>query len=728
MDSLGDLLLMPWFSNPTFASFREDVSHLLEAMQRYHGFLMQQQNRTASNHRSSEPVRAYDDSWTWKDFEARKDEIPDEYLGLEQHVSTKELYEPECLDDFEPSDRFIRRTWYEKFLSPATGGLSFPIGVYQYDGGNYVGNTFFIWRIPKEKCDRDSGSTVRVLTAIKELIPKYSTRTMRKEFIDLYHGSFGVQPAVLRHMYRFLTNDCSAADCAATAAVDDRVAKFALNSDDPDLIYDLRKLNGRPTDPRFDRFWNEMQAFLDEKVMAVNERRHGDVLYLPLAISVEDLVNQVKNRLPDGTTCPSVSWVRFNFWPSNPHTKAALQYTGRFNIRFKVQQRLLRSQHMDSHYVAHQFKMMREMAVKYRDHSIFLSSDDKAIVPIGEPDQAISAVARRHHGALVPAVGPALKALDHDFHVCGAVPSVCWKLKIPENPADSFYDGEVFITTKDKIFQASSASRHAAETVHILQTHFSSDGVNLDQPILFQYSDGGPYHRTTYISVQLAAIALFMVLDLDMYIAGRTAPSQSYANPAERIMSSLNLALQNVSLQRPAMEVGYEKAMKSLSTIQKVRTKAERLPDFKEALSGSVSKVLDLLEERFSRLRWKGEQFTINQPSSDEDIRELSEILHVISDDLNTSTSRKDAEKMERYRDFLSRHCRSRTYTFQVSTCISEHLSFFLECGSPCVWLCFYRCLKFLWKALLYFHIFRTYEKKSLKVLNFEIPVLKAFV
>ena len=102
MDSLGDLLLMPWFSNPTFASFREDVSHLLEAMQRYHGFLMQQQNRTASNHRSSEPVRAYDDSWTWKDFEARKDEIPDEYLGLEQHVSTKELYEPECLDDFEP--------------------------------------------------------------------------------------------------------------------------------------------------------------------------------------------------------------------------------------------------------------------------------------------------------------------------------------------------------------------------------------------------------------------------------------------------------------------------------------------------------------------------------------------------------------------------------------------------------------------------------------------------
>ena len=43
------------------------------------------------------------------------------------------------------------------------------------------------------------------------------------------------------------------------------------------------------------------------------------------------------------------------------------------------------------------------------------------------------------------------------------------------------------------------------------------------KPILFLYSDGGPDHRVTYISVQIALIALFRILDLDYLCAARTA-------------------------------------------------------------------------------------------------------------------------------------------------------------------------------------------------------------
>ena len=61
-------------------------------------------------------------------------------------------------------------------------------------------------------------------------------------------------------------------------------------------------------------------------------------------------------------------------------------------------------------------------------------------------------------------------------------------------------------------------------------------------------SDGGPDHCLTYLSVKAAMIALFKSLDLDMLIAIRTCPYQSWSNLAERAMSTLNLALQNVSL------------------------------------------------------------------------------------------------------------------------------------------------------------------------------------
>ena len=40
------------------------------------------------------------------------------------------------------------------------------------------------------------------------------------------------------------------------------------------------------------------------------------------------------------------------------------------------------------------------------------------------------------------------------------------------------------------------------------------------------YTDGGPDHLSTYMSVKLSMIALFIELDLDALVALRTAPKQ----------------------------------------------------------------------------------------------------------------------------------------------------------------------------------------------------------
>ena len=69
-------------------------------------------------------------------------------------------------------------------------------------------------------------------------------------------------------------------------------------------------------------------------------------------------------------------------------------------------------------------------------------------------------------------------------------------------------------------------------------------------PYHFKFSDGGTEHRTILIKVQLGLFALFKILNLDMVIAARCAPGQSWTNPVERQMSILNIALQNCALER----------------------------------------------------------------------------------------------------------------------------------------------------------------------------------
>jgi len=69
-----------------------------------------------------------------------------------------------------------------------------------------------------------------------------------------------------------------------------------------------------------------------------------------------------------------------------------------------------------------------------------------------------------------------------------------------------------------------------------------------NKSVLFVYTDGGPDHRLTFFAVQLALVALFLNLNLDLLVVGRTAPNHSWRNPVERLMSVINLGLQCVGM------------------------------------------------------------------------------------------------------------------------------------------------------------------------------------
>lgn len=107
------------------------------------------------------------------------------------------------------------------------------------------------------------------------------------------------------------------------------------------------------------------------------------------------------------------------------------------------------------------------------------------------------------------------------------IPSVTVVCDIPDAIEGSFYRGQVFIGLKDATLEPSSPLRYSTELSKLLTDR------NITSLILLIYTDGGPDHNTTFLSVQLGLIALFLHHDLDMIEAVRTAPINHGRTPAK---------------------------------------------------------------------------------------------------------------------------------------------------------------------------------------------------
>jgi hypothetical protein len=123
---------------------------------------------------------------------------------------------------------------------------------------------------------------------------------------------------------------------------------------------------------------------------------------------------------------------------------------------------------------------------------------------------------------------------------------------------------------KDAIFQPSGLIRHATELLN-LRKNARPNGVEII------YNDGGPNHNITFLNVQIARLAYFILSRCDTLIVGRTTPTKSWTNPGERVMSVLNLAMQNCALGRELMDEDFEKHMTRCISMSLVRKLAEKL-------------------------------------------------------------------------------------------------------------------------------------------------------
>lgn len=77
-----------------------------------------------------------------------------------------------------------------------------------------------------------------------------------------------------------------------------------MSADDTQIFYDLRRSNGRPQDEELNPFWEGLGSYLSEHAV-VHERRLSQNMYMPLAMSVEDFIDIVAKRNPEGSKIPS---------------------------------------------------------------------------------------------------------------------------------------------------------------------------------------------------------------------------------------------------------------------------------------------------------------------------------------------------------------------------------------------------------------------------------------
>jgi chromosome segregation ATPase len=163
-------------------------------------------------------------------------------------------------------------------------------------------------------------------------------------------------------------------------------------------------------------------------------------------------------------------------------------------------------------------------------------------------------------------------------------------------------------------------------------------------------------------------------LDLDILIAARTAPGHSWVNPAERIMSLLNLAYQNVALYRSEMSSHNEQVLKSCGSMSDIRKKAEKEADLKKSWLKAVEPMINLLDERTERIQLKQKSFKRGVPATDEEISDFElNVRRLVDPDITVGKyTKNDLKNNDGYKEFMNKHCRERNYIFQVN--ISQHL------------------------------------------------------
>ena len=321
---------MPW------AEVKTQILNLVEVMEAYCLRLRNQRVRTKLA--SNTPRSELEVKTNVKVVKAKRGTVHNSLSDLDREISEAEQFVPVSVREFLPT--CDRRRVHDLVEELRDNGLSQKCVHYVHHVGGNKPSLHFIWAVGDQMEGEMINRCTQVIHKIESEAPVYERRITKKKFMHAY--GFVGDSVALRAIFRELTGDQSSQTTLSESEIDNRFS-HAMLCEDPGIVTDLRHLSPKNKKDSYHDFFAETERYLSEDIgVACHERRHGHQLYLAKAVSLKDLHQHVKERVPDGTNIPSVKWLRYQFQPVNPRANTAKYYKGLMNIKMMVQKRQVR--------------------------------------------------------------------------------------------------------------------------------------------------------------------------------------------------------------------------------------------------------------------------------------------------------------------------------------------------------------------------------------------------
>ncbi|XP_014674480.1 PREDICTED: uncharacterized protein LOC106814652 [Priapulus caudatus] len=320
---------MPW------AEVKQTALALVKAVEEYCVFLRSQNVRVKVS--QAKPQSEVEVKANVTILRVNQGPVHHLFSYLDRQVSATELYQPISVREHLPPGMERRRV-YDAIEDLKQSGLKSHTVHHAHHIGGSKESLHFVWRIePTGDPQAIINGCLKVKQKIEADAPVFERRITKREFMRAY--GFVSQRVALRSIFKNLTGDQSAAHDTDEKAIDKRF-QVALLCEDPGIVVDLRTVKLPNQRDTFATFFAETERYLSEEVgVAVQERRHGEQLYLAKAVSLNDLHRRVQERVPPGIKIPSVKWMRYQFEPINSRANTAKYYKAEMKIKMMVQKR-----------------------------------------------------------------------------------------------------------------------------------------------------------------------------------------------------------------------------------------------------------------------------------------------------------------------------------------------------------------------------------------------------
>lgn len=340
----------------------DNIRQLADCMNAYREYLLSKVVQSKENQCSDHPVRTIDKHATIEHRQPQRvqRDVKPQYHLIDDVVKASPTLVPILFDEekhlespFKDSKHRFR--YFEQMQ------LSSPVDILRFSPGGSIVTTFCIVKVMADRPEHQMLiEGARMLQKSRQYLTEYHTRAQKQLFKERLQNVACVLPSVADLIYKELTLDAATANHPATQ---ERLRLIFLG--EKGLLTDLRSLNaGRPTGT-YDTFFEQLAGVV-EAVTAADDRRHN-ISHLSEWLSLNELIKKAEEQCPPDTPIPSKSLVRLQFAPRNPFTKAALNFTGKIQVQYKIQRRQLRSSHPDEHYCAAQFKYFKQRAVEQKE-------------------------------------------------------------------------------------------------------------------------------------------------------------------------------------------------------------------------------------------------------------------------------------------------------------------------------------------------------------------------